>query len=55
MILVLVGGRKIPELMKGLSKGIRRFKEGMNEVEKNVTADGAPRSGEKDKDGKGAS
>lgn len=55
IILLLFGGRKIPELMKGLGKGIRSFKEGMNEVEKNVTADGAPRSGEKDKDGKGAS
>ena len=31
-ILLLFGGRKIPELMRGLGKGIRSFREGMNEV-----------------------
>ena len=36
VILLLFGGRKIPELMRGLGKGIRSFKEGMNEVEKEV-------------------
>ena len=30
--LLLFGGKKIPELMKGLGKGVKRFKEGMNEV-----------------------
>ncbi len=30
VILLLFGGRKIPELMKGLGKGVRSFKEGMN-------------------------
>lgn len=30
IILVLFGGRKIPELMKGLGKGIHEFKTGMN-------------------------
>ena len=29
VILVLFGGRKIPEVMKGLGKGVREFKEGM--------------------------
>lgn len=29
VILVLFGGRKIPELMKGLGQGVREFKEGM--------------------------
>lgn len=28
--LLFFGGRKIPELMKGLGKGVRSFKEGMN-------------------------
>ncbi|MGE5381846.1 MAG: twin-arginine translocase TatA/TatE family subunit [Omnitrophica WOR_2 bacterium] len=28
--LLLFGGKKIPELMKGLGKGIKEFKEGMN-------------------------
>ena len=32
IVLLLFGGRKIPELMKGLGKGIRSFKEGMSEV-----------------------
>lgn len=32
IILLLFGGRKIPELMKGLGKGVKSFKEGMNEV-----------------------
>lgn len=30
LVLLLFGGRKIPELMKGLGKGIKSFKEGMN-------------------------
>ncbi|MBO7491792.1 MAG: twin-arginine translocase TatA/TatE family subunit [Bacteroidales bacterium] len=34
VVLLLFGGRKIPELMRGLGKGVRSFKEGMNEVEK---------------------
>ena len=32
VILLLFGGKKIPELMKGLGKGVKSFKEGMNEV-----------------------
>ena len=32
IILLLFGGKKIPELMKGLGKGVKNFKEGMNEV-----------------------
>ena len=30
VVLLLFGGKKIPELMKGLGKGVRSFKEGMN-------------------------
>lgn len=36
VILLLFGGRKIPELMKGLGKGVRSFKEGINEVDKDL-------------------
>ena len=36
VVLLLFGGKKIPELMKGLGKGVRSFKEGMNEVEKEL-------------------
>ena len=31
VVLVLFGGRKIPELMRGLGSGIKSFKEGMKE------------------------
>ncbi|MCM1484480.1 MAG: twin-arginine translocase TatA/TatE family subunit [Muribaculaceae bacterium] len=31
-VLLLFGGRKIPELMRGLGKGIRSFREGMNDI-----------------------
>ena len=31
VVLLIFGGKKIPELMKGMGKGIRGFKEGMNE------------------------
>ncbi len=30
VILVLFGGRKIPELMRGMGEGVRGFKEGMS-------------------------
>lgn len=32
LILLLFGGKKIPELMRGLGKGIRGFKEGLNDM-----------------------
>lgn len=32
IILLLFGGKKIPELMKGLGKGVRSFKDGINNV-----------------------
>jgi sec-independent protein translocase protein TatA len=33
VVLLFFGGKKIPELMKGLGKGVRSFKEGMNNIE----------------------
>ena len=30
MVLLLFGGKKIPEMMKGLGKGVRSFKDGIN-------------------------
>ncbi|MBR4773509.1 MAG: twin-arginine translocase TatA/TatE family subunit [Bacteroidales bacterium] len=32
-ILLLFGGKKIPELMKGLGKGVKSFKDGVNGVD----------------------
>ncbi|MBQ8888481.1 MAG: twin-arginine translocase TatA/TatE family subunit [Bacteroidaceae bacterium] len=37
VILLLFGGKKIPELMKGLGKGVKSFKDGMHEIEKDIT------------------
>ena len=39
IVLLLFGGKKIPELMKGLGKGVKSFKEGMNEVTEDVKSD----------------
>ncbi len=36
VVLLFFGGKKIPEMMKGLGKGVRSFKEGMNDIEKEV-------------------
>ena len=36
VVLLFFGGKKIPELMKGLGKGVRSFKEGMNDSEKDI-------------------
>lgn len=39
VILLLFGGKKIPELMHGLGKGVRSFKEGMNDVTEELKVD----------------
>ena len=36
VIVLIFGGKKIPELMKGVGKGVKSFKEGMNEVEEQI-------------------
>ena len=37
VILLLFGGRKIPELMRGIGKGVKSFKDGMKDIEKEIT------------------
>ncbi len=37
-LLLLFGGRKIPELMRGMGRGIREFKEGQKESPKEESA-----------------
>lgn len=32
MALLLFGGKKLPEMMRGLGQGVKEFKEGMNEI-----------------------
>ncbi|WP_435892280.1 Sec-independent protein translocase subunit TatA/TatB [Phocaeicola salanitronis] len=36
IVLLFFGGKKIPELMKGLGKGVRSFKEGVKGVENDL-------------------
>jgi sec-independent protein translocase protein TatA len=36
IFLLLFGGKKIPELMKGLGKGVKSFKEGLNDIEEEI-------------------
>ncbi|MDM8153303.1 twin-arginine translocase TatA/TatE family subunit [Bacteroides gallinaceum] len=39
IFLLLFGGKKIPELMKGLGKGVKNFKDGVNGIEEDLKAD----------------
>ena len=36
IVLLLFGGKKIPELMRGIGKGIRSFKDGMDDVKSEI-------------------
>ena len=46
VVLLLFGGKKIPELMKGLGKGVKSFKEGINEIEDQVNGADEPKKKE---------
>jgi len=39
VVLLLFGGKKIPELMKGIGKGVKGFKEGLKEIEDDINLD----------------
>ena len=39
VILLLFGGKKIPELMRGLGKGVSQFKKGMKDIEDEISAE----------------
>ena len=49
IVLLLFGGKKIPELMKGLGKGVRSFKEGMNNIENDIENSGTENSNNENK------
>ena len=36
IVLLLFGGKKIPELMKGIGKGVKSFKKGMKDIEDDI-------------------
>jgi sec-independent protein translocase protein TatA len=44
VVLLLFGGKKIPELMKGIGKGIKGFKEGLKEIEEDIKTDDSSNS-----------
>ena len=39
IVLLLFGGKKIPELMRGLGKGVKSFKDGMKDIEDTASTD----------------
>ena len=43
VILLLFGGKKIPELMKGLGKGVKGFKDGVNGIEEEINKPAEPK------------
>ena len=50
IVLLLFGGKKIPELMRGMGKGVRSFKEGMNNMEEEINkSPDSRKEAEKDK------
>ena len=49
IVLLLFGGKKIPELMKGLGKGVRSFKECMNNIENDIENSGTEKSNNENK------
>ena len=48
VVLLFFGAKRIPDLMKGLGKGVKSFKEGINGIEKEINAD--PAEEKKDKE-----
>lgn len=51
LILLLFGGRKIPELMRGIGEGVRSFKQGLNDITDEI-ADKATKDDSQNKDKK---
>lgn len=47
VVLLLFGGKKIPELMKGVGRGISSFKEGLNEAKKELDDNGDKKASDK--------
>ena len=46
VVLLFFGGKKIPELMKGLGKGVKSFKEGVNGIEKDIKGEDSSENSE---------
>lgn len=50
VVLLLFGGKKIPELMRGLGKGVKSFKEGVNGIEEDLNTDKTKKTETPEKD-----
>lgn len=50
VVLLLFGGKKIPELMHGIGKGVKSFKDGMADIENEIKKDVNPSDEKKDSD-----
>jgi sec-independent protein translocase protein TatA len=50
LILLLFGGKKIPELMRGLGKGVRSFKEGLKDMNEEIKKEEPADTNKKDTD-----
>jgi sec-independent protein translocase protein TatA len=50
IILLLFGGKKIPELMRGLGKGVRSFKEGLKDMNEEIKKEEPADTNKKDTD-----
>ncbi len=46
VVLLLFGGKKIPELMKGLGKGVKSFKDGVKGLDDEIKQAGEPNKDE---------
>ncbi|MDR2628054.1 MAG: twin-arginine translocase TatA/TatE family subunit [Dysgonamonadaceae bacterium] len=44
VVLLLFGGKKIPELMKGIGKGVRSFKDGVKGIEEDINNSGTEKN-----------
>ena len=49
IILLIYGGKKVPEMMRGLGQGVKAFKDGMQETTKVLEEDTAPEEKEEEK------
>lgn len=50
IVLLFFGGKKIPELMRGLGKGVRSFKDGMNDIKDETEKTDSPKNDTAKKD-----
>jgi len=42
VVLLIFGGKKIPELMRGIGKGVNQFKKGMNDLDEEIKSTDKP-------------